>query len=58
VETPLVRTACNKGERSQLASGLVPSTASVVIQTNTCLTASFPGQPGKPAPDRLNQSGF
>jgi len=22
------------------------------------LTASFPGQPDKPAPERLNQSGF
>ena len=27
-------------------------------KTDTRLTASFPGQPGKPAPEMLNQSGL
>jgi len=26
--------------------------------THASLTASFPGQPGKPAPEKLNQPGF
>ena len=32
--------------------------AAKLVQTDICLMASFPGQPGKPAPITLKQSGF